>query len=150
MRVVYNKLNNQIVQVINDDATITAYPADYGVFQGDEDFIKTVAVSLELNISQISGITMTVDEIQVYKDRNFCKQLQMKLLAAQKSSLTLSGATYRQLTETFKYAKDAADNGNPSQVKYELEQLGDNLPLNGWVALKQELIDDIDIYLSSI
>ena len=60
------------------------------------------------------------------------------------SDLNVTGSTTGITTS----ASEAANNGNPIHLKYELEQLPDTLPLDNWLTIKQEMIDDIDIFLS--
>ena len=147
MRIVYNKLSLEIIQVIEDDNTITAFPPDIGVIQGDADVIAITGAALGLDLSLINGLNMTPELIKVYEDKVFCKTIHDKLLSTQKLTPVLDSLVYRDMIDTFKYAKEAADNGNPTHLKYELEQLPDTLPLDNWAATKLELIADIDAFL---
>jgi hypothetical protein len=147
MRVVYNKLTLEIVQVVEDESSITALPANVGVLQGDNDVIVITAQALGLDLAQITGLDMTPELAKVYEDKNFCREIHNRLLSSQKLTPNLAPEVYRQMVDTFKYAKEAADNGNPTHLKYELEQLSDDLPLDGWSTLKGELITEIDDYL---
>lgn len=91
------------------------------------------------------------DPIEITKkDIAFCQQLKIKLLAAFKLGNTLPKETYRQLSDMFFYAKDAADNGNPTNLKQELIALPDEsvLGLAGWNDLRQSLVNEIYLYLS--
>ena len=147
MRLIYNKITLE-AQVVNNENSITVIPANVGVIQGDIDFVRTAATALGLNISEINELDMTPEMIKVYEDKAFCKTIHDKLLSSQKLTPVLEPEVYRQMVDTFKYAKEAANNGNPIHLKYELEQLPDTLPLDNWLTIKQEMIDDIDIFLS--
>jgi hypothetical protein len=147
MRVVYDKLSKEIVTVIEDENSITAFPANLGVIQGDAEMIVQSATAIGLDVSQIPNLDMSPERKEVIQDRLFCREIQNKLLESQKDGQTLDPLVYRQMSDLFFYAKDAADNGNPSQVKYELQQIPDALPLANWIELKASLIAEIDEYL---
>jgi hypothetical protein len=91
------------------------------------------------------------DPIEITKkDIAFCQQLKLKLLAAFKLGDTIPKENYRQLSDMFFYAKDAADNGNPTNLKQELLALPDEsiLGLAGWDGLVLSLVNEIDLYLN--
>ena len=148
MRVIYNKLTLEVISVVEDENSISHFPIDNAVIQGSDDLIVKVAYAVGLDVSQITGLIMDENYKLVLKDRSFCEKIKNKMLASQKTAPINDNATYKMLVEAFRYAKEAAENGNPSQVKYELELITDDLPLNDWAVVKQSLIDEINEYLT--
>lgn len=113
------------------------------IIPGYEQFFTDFELSIANN--NMSSTTKAV-----LQDISFCKQIKVKLLAAFKQGPTLPQNTYRTMSDLFWYAKDAADNGNPTNLKLELEAMPNEaaLGLAGWDALRASLIADIDSYLA--
>jgi hypothetical protein len=113
------------------------------ILEGYEEFFTAFELS-------IANQNMEPSRKAVMQDRWFCRNIHEKLLAAFKDGSTLGRDTYRQMSEIFWYAKDAADNGNPTNLRIELLEIPNEatLGLPGWNGLRTALIADIDAYLA--
>jgi hypothetical protein len=89
MRVVYNKLSKEIVQVVEDDNSITAFPPDLAVIQGDEGEIVTIAQALSLDITQIPNLTMTNERVKILQRIKRCQDLKLRFLE-ENATVTIS------------------------------------------------------------
>ena len=85
MRIIYDKLTKDIVTVIADDNSITAFPAGMGVIQGDDDVVKELAVALGLDVSQKPNFNMTQELQKVIKDRTFGNKIINEYLSENKA-----------------------------------------------------------------
>lgn len=80
MRVIYNKLSKEVVQVVDDENSITAYPANLSVIQGDGDMIVLSAVAIGLDLSQIPNLNMTPERIKVLQRIKRCNEVKIRFL----------------------------------------------------------------------
>lgn len=89
MRVIYNKLTKEISQVVQDDNSITLFPDDYGVIQGDADTVEVLAVALGLDVSQIPGLNMSPEKAKVLTRIARCKETKLRFLT-ENSTITIA------------------------------------------------------------
>jgi hypothetical protein len=81
MRLIYDKISNEIIKVIEDGNSITAFPENLGVIQGDLGTVATIAALIGLDVSQIPGINMTPELRQVLKKRKKGQDILNRFLA---------------------------------------------------------------------
>ena len=67
--------------VIEDENSITAFPPDLGVIQGDSATVKMMVAALGLDHSQIQNLDMTEVEKQVLKNKIFGQRIMNKFIA---------------------------------------------------------------------
>jgi len=79
MRIIYNELSKEIVQVVTDDNSISAYPADLSVIQGSEQSCLDMAGILGLDTTLISN-NMSPDRVKVLRRVHRCEQIRMRFL----------------------------------------------------------------------
>ena len=72
------------------------------ILEGYQQFFTSFELS-------IANQNMQPEVREVLQDKWFCKQIHVKLLAAFKTMPTLNQGTYRQMSDIFWYAKDAAE-----------------------------------------
>lgn len=132
-----NGTNNYCVPYLDENTGKWIVP----ILEGYEQFFTPFELSIANQI-------MEPATMQVLKDQSFCNGIKLKLLTMQRGVVT-DPLVFRQMSDLFFYAKDAADNGSPRQLKYELQQLSDSLPLTNWASIKASLIAEIDAYINN-
>lgn len=100
MRIIFDKLANDTITVIEEDSnTATGYPAGCGVLEGDKDTVLKVAAIMGLDTTQIPDNNMTIEQIRVYKKRNFCDKL-YNLFLTDNEKINIDTSTNVQIAQT--------------------------------------------------
>jgi len=63
MRVIYDKQTKAIITVVDDDNSITAFPSDYGVLQGDDEMIAKVCEVYSIDTAKLPELSKEVKEV---------------------------------------------------------------------------------------
>jgi hypothetical protein len=68
MRIVYTKLSLEIIQIVENDNSITALSPNAGAIQGDAETIRTTGISLGLDSSIDEWSTLTQELIDSFDE----------------------------------------------------------------------------------
>lgn len=91
MRLVYNKLSKEVVTLIEDDNSITSFPPDYGVIQGDIEMLSEIAAIQGIDVSQFEELNMTNERKKVLLRLHRCKMVKLRFLE-ENASITIENS----------------------------------------------------------
>lgn len=98
MRVIYNTITKEVVTTTVNDGSITSYPVNTNVIQGDVESIVLQATALGINLSQIPGLNLSPELIRVYSDRAFGQKIFNRFLEENKRVILSTEQNVNQLT----------------------------------------------------
>lgn len=156
MRIIYDKLSLEVVQVVEDENSITAFPSNLGVIQGDDTLISTMIVSLGLNFNgEIPNtINMSEEMKSVLRKKNKGQQIINRFLEENEQIVISTEQNLIQLSN-FMNVKLLLETGALSSAKDALVQLSSESFIltpnyNSSEERKQSYIDEIDQFLNQI
>lgn len=153
MRVVYDVNNLQIIQVTDDDSSITSFPSNCGVIQGDSITIATIGTTLGIDLSQITNLDMTNNELKVLKDMAFGRSVVLRYLT-ENMEITIDTQSNIDQLNTFLSVKLLLESGAIITARDVLTTLSDDMfvvtpEYQTSTERKQSYIDQINSYINN-
>lgn len=150
IRITYNTDTLEIINISISEGTTLA-PEGIGVIDAPYPQARKQAIAIGLDILQVDEWAFnnlqqpTTPEAQKKADIRFGENLLLEFLAGQKN-VSLDNATYRAVSETFKYAEAALRRGDITQARTELLNIELMPPV--WTEdIKNYFIQKIDNYV---
>lgn len=81
MRVIFNRHTKEVVAVVDENQTsITWFPNEYGVIQGDINIIEGLAVELGLDLQQIPQLNISLEKQRLIYRLKRCRDVKIRFL----------------------------------------------------------------------